>query len=587
MSNRNTTVRSIKNIFLSSFGMTGGFCLKNYFLNTIIILALLITSCAQTKEKEKQAGIQNFEGIEFDMPQIHEPQIPPFSVNITDFGAVGNGQTLNTQAFADAIEAVANKGGGKVIVPKGIWLTGPIILKSNLEICTEPGSLVIFSDNKDLYPVIETSFEGLDTWRCMSPIYGKNLKNVAFTGSGVWDGSGDAWRFVKKSKVNESQWKRLVASGGVLNEKGDEWYPSEQFRKGIMGSRDQNIRSDLTTKEDFEGIRDYLRPVMVSIQNSKNVLFDGPVFQNSPVWCLHPLMVENLIVRNITVKNPWYSQNGDGIDIESCKNVLVENCGFDVGDDAICIKSGKGEDGRRRAVPCENMVIRNNIVYHGHGGVTVGSETSGGVRNMHVSNCTFMGTDVGLRFKSNRGRGGVVENIFISDILMTNIPTYAISFNLFYGGQSISEMMEEGGQDGVAKPEPVSEETPQFKNIYIKNISLKGAMQAVFMQGLPEMNLENIHLSNMSLEAGNGFSVIDATGVQIKNINIKTKGEKVFEFYNCKDVDFKENQFAASPHKSIAVNGAKSENISLAGFGKKLDGCMLVGSEVPAGAVKF
>ena len=210
-------------------------------------------------------------------------------------------------------------------------------------------------------------------------------------------------------------------------------------------------------------------------------------------------MVENLIVRNITVRNPWYSQNGDGIDVESCKNVLVENSNFDVGDDAICIKSGKDEDGRKRGIPCENLVIRNNIVYHGHGGVTVGSEMSGGVKNMHVSNCTFMGTDVGLRFKSNRGRGGVVENIFISDIRMTDIPTYAISFNLYYGGQSVSEMMESGGHKNFAEAEPVTEETPQFKNISIKNVTLKGAKQAVILQGFPEMNLENIKISDMLL----------------------------------------------------------------------------------------
>jgi polygalacturonase len=560
----------------------------NSFSIIIAVLILLMTGCVQVNEKEKQSEGLNFEGIEFKMPQIQEPVIPGFSVKITDFGAVADGRTLNTQAFADAIVTVTAKGGGKVIVPAGIWLTGPIMLKSNLEIYTEPGALVIFSDNKDLYPVIKTSFEGLDTWRCISPIYGKNIENVAFTGSGVWDGSGDSWRYVKKSKLTGSQWKNLVASGGIVDESGDAWYPSEQFRKGMMGSGDQNVRDDLKTKEDFEVIRDYLRPVMLSIQNSKHILLDGPVFQNSPAWCLHPLMVENLVVRNVTVRNPWYSQNGDGIDVESCKNVLIENCNFDVGDDAICIKSGKDEDGRRRGVPCENLVIRNNIVYHGHGGVTVGSEMSGGVRNMHVSNCTFMGADVGLRFKSNRGRGGVVENIFISDIFMTSIPTYAISFNLYYGGKSISEMMDEGVKENFAEPEPVSEETPRFKNITIKNIILKGALQAVFMQGLPEMSLENIVLSNMSLEADKGFSVIDAHGVTIENIEMETQTETIFEFYNCKDVAFSKNRFDTSSAKSITVNGSKSENISLlAADDKKLDAHTVVGTEVSAGAVRF
>jgi polygalacturonase len=364
----------------------------------------------------------------------------------------------------------------------------------------------------------------LNTWRCLSPIYGKNLENIAFTGGGIWDGSGDAWRMVKRSKLTESQWKKLVASGGITDDKQQNWYPSEQF-KNASNNADQNVRLDLKTKEEFEAIRDFLRPVMVSIQNSKRVMFDGPVFQNSPAWCIHPLVIEDLIVRNITVRNPWYSQNGDGIDVESCKNVIVENSNFDVGDDAICIKSGKDKDGRERNIPCENLVIRNNIVYHGHGGVTVGSEMSGGVRNMHVSNCTFMGTDVGLRFKSNRGRGGVVENIFISDIRMTDIPTNAISFNLYYGGRSVSEMMEEGAANTAAKAEPVSEETPQFKNISIKNIIIKGAYQAVFLQGLPEMNLENVEISNLLAEAKNGFSIVDANGVKISDINIVTENE--------------------------------------------------------------
>ncbi len=553
----------------------------------LIAFGFLLGNCTQITKKEKSFDQDVYNNLEFEMPRIPEPDIPNIEVNIKDFGAVNGGQVLNTKAFTDAIDAVSKKGGGKVIIPPGIWLTGPILLKSNLELYAEAGALIIFSTNKDLYPIIETSFEGLNTYRCLSPIYGKDLENVAFTGKGVWDGSGDAWRFVKRSKLNDNQWKKFVASGGVLNDKKNEWYPSEQF-KNAMENADQNVRLDLTTKEEFEEIRDFLRPVMVSIQNSKNVMFDGPVFQNSPAWCIHPFMIENLIVRNLTVRNPWYSQNGDGIDVESCKNVIVENSNFDVGDDAICIKSGKDEDGRERGIPCENLVIRNNIVYHGHGGVTVGSEMSGGVNNMHVSNCTFMGTDVGLRFKSNRGRGGVVENIFISDIFMTDIPTNAISFNLYYGGKSVSEMMEEGGMETSHELFPVTEETPQFKNISIKRITLKGAKQAVFLQGLPEMNLENIELSDMLLEADKGFSIIDANGVTIKNIDIITKDETAFEFLNTKNVILKEIASNSKAPDAITINGNKCENISL-NSSKKTDFKKLtkIGSKVTETAVKF
>ncbi len=558
------------------------------FLITIIAsFAVILASCAQNAKTDKPVSSVSFKNIEFNMPDIPEPRIPANEANIVDFGAIPGGEVLNSKAFADAIEEVTKKGGGKVVIPAGIWLTGPISLKSNLELFTEPGALIIFSEDKDLYPLVETSFEGLETWRCLSPIYGKNLENVAFTGSGVWDGSGDAWRFVKRSKLTDSQWKKLVASGGIINDRNNEWYPSEQF-KNAMENADQNVRLDLTTKEEFQEIRDFLRPVMVSIQNSKNVMFYGPVFQNSPAWCLHPLMVENLIVRNVTVRNPWYSQNGDGIDIESCKNVLVENSNFDVGDDAICIKSGKDEVGRKRGIPAENMVIRNNIVYHGHGGVTVGSEMSGGVKNMHVSNCTFMGTDVGIRFKSNRGRGGVVENIYISDVRMTNIPTNAISFNLYYGGQSVSEMMEAGAGQIETNVLPVTEETPQFRNIFMSKITVKGALQAVFMQGLPEMNLQNIQLKNMLLQAEKGFSVIDATGVKVSNIKLFTKNKTAYEFYNCKNVNLAGIEINTDAADAVTINGSKNENIKLqSSSGINFKKQTKIGDEVPVSAVSF
>ncbi|MEN2398966.1 glycoside hydrolase family 28 protein [Flavobacterium sp. MC2016-06] len=550
-----------------------------------ITLTFLTTSLFHTAFA--QQTYDTYANIEFKMPKVNEPIIPNNSVNLKDFGAVNGGYVLNTKAFADAIEAVSKKGGGKVVIPPGIWLTGPIILKSNIELHAETGALIKFSTDKTLYPIIETSFEGLNTWRCISPIYGKNLENVAFTGNGVWDGSGEAWRQVKKSKLTDEQWKKFVASGGVLNDKKDNWYPSEQYMKGAKGA-DQNIRLDLKTKEDFEAIHDFLRPVLVSIQNSKRVLFDGPVFQNSPAWNIHPFMIEDLIVRNITVRNPWFSQNGDGLDVESCKNVIVENSSFDVGDDAICIKSGKDKDGRDRGVPCENIIVKNNIVYHGHGGVTVGSEMSGGVKNLHVSNCTFMGTDVGLRFKSTRGRGGIVENIYISNIFMTDIPSQAISFDLYYGGKSIAETLAEGGNKISTKMVPVNEETPQFKNISIKDITIKGAYQAVFLQGLPEMNLQNIEISNLIAKASKGFSIIDANGIKITNAKLDIEDPNVFEIYNVKNMSLKAVEFNSTSSKAVNINGDGNSNIELVSS-KNLDFTKIttLGNDVPKKAVKF
>jgi polygalacturonase len=554
--------------------------------NLLLAAAVFAVGCTEQSAPPKTAN-NLYETIEFEMPVIQEPQIPDYSVSITDFGAINGGIEINTEAFAAAINAVTEKGGGKVTIPPGIWLTGPIQLKSNLELHAEQGAVILFSANKDLYPVIATNFEGLDTYRCLSPIHGRNIENVAFTGKGVWDGNGDAWRAVKKSKLTDSAWKKLVKSGGVVNDKGDVWYPSEQYKIGAEGSGDQNVRDDLKTKEEFETIRDYLRPVFVSIQNSKRILFNGPVFQNSPAWNIHPLRVEHLTVKNLTVRNPWYSQNGDGIDIESCKNVLVQNCNFDVGDDAICIKSGKNEDGRRYGIPCENLIIKDNIVYHGHGGVTVGSEMSGGVRNMHVSNCTFMGTDVGLRFKSTRGRGGVVENIFISDVYMTNIPTNAISFNLYYGGQSISEMLAAGGMKTSTELVPVTEETPQFKNIKISNVTVNGAQQAVFIQGLPEMPLENIELNNLYLKADNGFQIIDAKGVKINDTKLITRNDIALHIFNSADVDVNDLAYDYQAADAITINGSQCNNISISNPKTNVKQYTTIGPEVPEKAVKF
>lgn len=557
-----------------------------HFLAMITLVALFLTNY-HISIAQHASGEVHFENIEFEMPNIPEPVIPNNEVNIKDFGAVSGGAILNTQAFADAIEAVSKLGGGKVIIPPGLWLTGPIVLKSNLEIHAELGALIQFSANKDDYPLVQTSFEGLDTWRCQPPIFGKNLENVAFTGEGVYDGSGEVWRHVKRGKLTNGQWEKLVSSGGVVNKKGDIWYPSENYMNASENS-DQNVRRDLKTKEDFIPLRDFLRPVLFNIQNSKNVMLDGPTFQNSPAWNLHPFVIENLIIRNITVRNPWFSQNGDGLDVESCKNVLVENSRFDVGDDAICIKSGKDEDGRKRGIPSENLVIRNNIVYHGHGGVVIGSEMSGGVKNMHVSNCSFMGTDVGLRFKSTRGRGGVVEDIYISDVYMTNIPTNAISFNLYYGGKSVAEMLADGDNNQKSNLMPVTEETPQFKNITIKNVELKGARQAVYVRGLPEMNVENMIFKNMVMEANEGFALTDVDGISIENVKLTTNSETGFAITNGKNIEIKDIEYNMSSPKSITVNGSVSENITLSASTKKgYKDYTTVGGEVSKKAVKF
>lgn len=499
--------------------------LKNLF---VFAMALLPVACAQKNEMQKLESVIDegvYEGLPFEMQQVEQPVFPEYSVNITDFGAVADGKTLNTEAINNAIKDVNSKGGGKVVIPAGLWLTGPIELKSNVNLYTEQNSLILFTDDFNAYPILETSFEGLETRRCQSPISAWNAENIAITGYGVFDGSGDSWRPVKKGKMTASQWKSLLASGGVVE--NDVWYPTAGSLKGAKACKEFNNPEGIETDEEWNEIRPWLRPVLLNIVKSKKVLLEGVTFKNSPSWCLHPLSCEHITIKDVKVFNPWYSQNGDALDLESCNYALIINNVFDAGDDAICIKSGKDEDGRKRGEPCQNVIVKNNVVLHGHGGFVVGSEMSGGVKNIYVSDCTFLGTDVGLRFKSTRGRGGVVENIHIHNINMIDIPHEALLFDLFYGGKGAGEETEEEliARMKTAIP-PVTEETPAFHDIYISGITANGVGRAMFFNGLPEMPIRNIDIKDVQItNAKAGIVISQAENVTIDNANVETEGE--------------------------------------------------------------
>ena len=463
-----------------------------------------------------------YASLPFEMEEVQQPSFPDYSVDIRDYGAVGDGVTLCHEAINNAIDAVSAHGGGHVIIPSGLWYCGPIELKSNVDLHTEKGALIYFSDDHSLYPIIKTSFEGLETRRCTSPISAWHCENIAITGDGVFDGNGDTWRAVKKDKMTESQWKNLLKRGGVLE--GTTWYPSEGSIKGKNACKDFNNPTGIVTDEDWASIRDWLRPVLLNFVYCKRVLIEDCTFKNSPAWCLHPRSCDHITLAGVKVNNPWYSQNGDALDLESCTNAIITRCHFDAGDDAICIKSGKDEDGRRRGEPTRGVIITDNVVYHGHGGFVVGSEMSGGVQNIWVNNCTFMGTDVGLRFKSCRGRGGLVENIFISDINMINIPAEGIIFNLFYTGTS----RVEAAYDADGNPLPVElpavdETTPVFRNIFISNVTGKGTGRAIFFNGLPEKRIDGIHLKDIRLTGCKEGAVLsESQNISIENLQIET-----------------------------------------------------------------
>ena len=481
----------------------------------MLMMAVAMTAQAQTTENPYKKYTDK---LPFQMPEVSAPAIPDRIVNLKNFGAVGDGLTLNTTAFEKAIAALSKKGGGHLIVPQGVWLTGPIVLKSNIDLHLEVGAVIQFSGDENLYPVIRTSFEGLDTRRCQSPLSANGAENISITGQGVIDGNGQYWRPVKKGKMTEGQWKEVLSRPGGVEAKPGYWVPNQAYAD-VEKSANMNVPK-AQTDEEWNAIKRFLRPVMVSLVSCKNVLLQGVIFQNSPAWNLHPLMCENIILDNVLARNPFYAQNGDALDLESCKNALIVNSKFDAGDDGICIKSGKDADGRRRGIPCENVVVNGCTVFAGHGGFVVGSEMSGGVKNILVENCQFLGTDVGLRFKSTRGRGGIVENIYIDNISMTDIKTDAITFNMYYGGKSVAEMLADGDNPDNVTKMPVTEETPIFRNIDIKNIICNGAGRAMEFNGLPEMPINGIRLQNIQIMAKSDAVFNNCQNIKQRNVHI-------------------------------------------------------------------
>ncbi|MEO6732935.1 MAG: glycoside hydrolase family 28 protein [Ferruginibacter sp.] len=475
-----------------------------------------------------------------NLPTAKLPTFKKDTFNIKAYGAKADGTTLNTKSINNAINDCSKKGGGVVLIPEGLWLTGPIVLKNNVNLHVKSSAILQYSSDFNQYPLVVGTYEGRRSARNQSPLSGENLVNVAVTGKGIIDGNGDVWRMVGKDRLTEKQWQNKVASGGLVSADGKIWYPSEKTKKAHEEKLNGVFENGKTLK-DFENIKDYLRPNLVVFTNCKKVLLEGVTFQNSPAWNLHPLECEDLTIKNVMVKNPEYAQNGDGVDVESCKNVLIEGCIFDVGDDGICIKSGKDEEGRKRGKPTENVVIRNCTVYKGHGGFVIGSEMSGGARNIFVYNCSFIGTDKGLRFKTARGRGGMVEKIYCKDIFMKDIVDEAIYFDMYY--------FTKPPKPGEKVEVPVaSETTPQFQNFEISNIVCDGATKGIFIRGLPEMAIKNISISNVVLNTDKGVEIIEAAGVQLRHVTLLNK--------NTEPVIYIENS------TGIAIDGLKYNDVS-------------------------
>lgn len=496
-------------------------------------------------------------------PVVQNTSFKKDSFNILKYGAKADGITLNTKSINQAIEDCSKKGGGIVVVPSGLWLTGPVVLKSNVNLHLKRNAILQFTKDFSQYPLVEGNWEGLPQMRNQSPVSATNATNIAITGFGLIDGGGEAWRMVKKDKLTESQWKKLLATGGVLSDDKKTWYPSEGSLKGSKLKNPGQISPE-KTKAFYQEIKDFLRPNLLVLANCNKVLLEGVTFQNSPAWCLHPLMSQNITIRNIQVKNPWYAQNGDGIDLESCKNVLIENSVFDVGDDGICIKSGRDAEGRKRGMPTEDVIVRNCTVYAAHGGFVIGSEMSGGARNIWVDDCTFIGTDIGLRFKTTRGRGGIVENIFINNIAMKDIVGEAILFDMYYAAVDPIPVAGEKREPPKVELQAVTEETPQFRRIYINNVVANGAEKAIFVRGLPEMNVQDIVMKNMVLQARQGLDMTEGSNIVLENVQVLTKEtDPVLNIHNSKGIKLINIRYNNDTEVLLNLSGEKTKNISI------------------------
>ena len=455
--------------------------------------------------------------------EIIRPTFKNNEYNILDFGAKSDINFNNKKAIQDAIDTCNKNGGGKVIIPDGFYLTGPIELKSNVNLYLSNNAYVKFTKSEDEYPLIFTEYEGIKKIRAISPISAKEATNIAITGSGVLDGSGDLWRGVKKFKLTSKQWDRLLKKSDYIykTKETEIWCPTKTYYDGLFkGEPDYSLPNALELAQENW---DMYRPVFVSFIRCDKVLIEGVTLMNSPAWNIHPLYCTNYTLKDAKVKNPAYAQNGDGIDVESCKNVEIVNTEFSVGDDGICIKSGKNAEARKIKIPTENVWIHGCKVFDAHGGFVVGSEMSRGVKNILVEDCIFSGTDIGVRFKSAMGRGGVVEDITIKNVLMNKIIGEAMIFTMGYVLVNIEDANE-------GKVTTNLDDIPEFKNIFIENVVCDESKIALKVEGLPEKKIHDIHIKNSNINADKDFSLSLCENIKIINSNIKDKyyKEEVF-----------------------------------------------------------
>ncbi len=482
----------------------------------------LAGACAKESPIDEQANPAERIVVDapFEMPPLQVPVFGHRTFDIRNYGAAPDATTSNTKAFAAAVEACSNAGGGTVLVPKGTWSTGPIRLNSNVNLHLAEGAVIRFSTDFDDYlPPVFTRYEGIECYNYCPPVYANGCVNVAITGSGRFDDCGKPW------------WDYDRRAGNAvrrLHDAADNNVPARQ-----------RIFADKTR---------FLRPSFIQFVNCRNVLIDGVTIGSGPMWTIHPLYCENVIIRNVTIRTK--GPNNDGIDPDSCRNVLIENCSFDTADDAIALKSGRDTDGRRVGRPCENVVIRHctfGLDEPCDGVVSIGSEMSGDVRNVYITGCAFNRTDRGIRIKSRRGRGGIVENIWIENITMNNPESDAILLNAFY-------------QSGR---EPRSKLPPTFRNIHISNIRCRSTKDAVIIKGLPEKPISNVALKDIAISARYGLRCTNAKDIKLVGLHIEPQQDPVILLENSRNVTITQASCAGTGRVFLELRGAKTRNIHL------------------------
>lgn len=421
--------------------------------------------------------------------------------NVKDRGADATGSVKCTKIINDIITELSAKGGGTVFFPCGTFFTGPIIMKSNITLWLDAGAIVKFSDDFDDYlPMVQSRWEDVRVKNFVSQVYAYQCENISIRGRGHFEGQGKKWwdfmRSVNAKKIVDNKWQEI-------------------FKKE---------NAELLAKDSYISAKNgFLRPPMVTTYECKNVLIEGVSFSNPPFWTIMPAFTDNLTITGITIENPGNSPNTDGIDPSSCKNVHISNCHISVGDDCIVIKSGRDEDGRQAASPTENITITNCTMLKGHGGVVIGSEMSGNVKRIAISNCIFEGTDRGIRIKTMRGRGGVIEDLQISNIVMNNMVNEGILITLRYQ---------------TTKPEPLSERTPAANSIHLSNIIIRGAQRPVAIYGLEERDISQVSMSDMQFFTTKGILIENGSDINFHDIRMEIKEGSALEAKDSKRISY-------------------------------------------------